>query len=65
MTEDVQLSIQDIAFAAKVIEVASQRGAIRAEEMDEVGTVYKRLVAFVQAAQPAEQQDEDQEETSE
>jgi hypothetical protein len=63
MTENPQLSIQDIAFTAKVIEVASQRGAIRADEMDEVGTVYKRLVAFVQASQP--QDEEDQTEDSE
>lgn len=57
MANDVQLSLQDIAFVAKIIDAATQRGAIRAEEMEEVGGVYKRLVAVVEAYQPQEQED--------
>lgn len=49
----VGLELRDIAAAAQIINVATQRGAIRAEEMAEVGAVYNKLAAFVQAAAPA------------
>jgi len=46
----VQLQLQDLMAAAQVIQLASQRGAIRAEEMETVGGVYTRLVTFLQAS---------------
>jgi hypothetical protein len=49
--------LQDLMLAAQVIQLASQRGAIRAEEMSQVGGVYERIVAFLQssgALQPAQ-----------
>jgi hypothetical protein len=52
-----QLQLQDLMLAAQVIQLASQRGAIRAEEMTQVGGVYERIVAFLQssgALQPAQ-----------
>jgi len=52
----VQLQLQDLLLAAQVIQLASQRGAIKAEEMEAVGGLYTRLVAFLQASgalQPA------------
>ena len=52
----VQLQLQDLLLAAQVIQLASQRGAIKAEEMEQVGGLYTRLVAFLQASgalQPA------------
>lgn len=51
-----QLQLQDLMMAAQVIQLASARGAIKAEEMKEVGGLYERLVSFLQqsgALQPA------------
>jgi hypothetical protein len=52
----VQLQLQDLMLAAQVVQLASQRGAIKAEEMEAVGGLYNRLVTFLQASgaiQPA------------
>lgn len=46
----VQLQLQDLMLAAQVIQIASARGAIKAEEMTQVGGLYERLVAFLQAS---------------
>ena len=51
-----QLQISDILLAAQVMQLVSQRGAFKAEEMEQVGGLYNRLVAFLQASgavQPA------------
>jgi len=53
----VQLQLQDLLLAAQVVQLASQRGAIKAEEMEAVGGLYNRLVTFLQvsgALTPAE-----------
>ena len=53
----VQLQLQDLMLAAQVVQLASQRGAIKAEEMEAVGGLYNRLVTFLQASgalKPAE-----------
>lgn len=44
------LSLQDLLVVVQTIQVVSQRGAVRAEEMELVGGVYTRLVAFLQAS---------------
>lgn len=49
--ENAQLTIADLASIQSIIEAASQRGAFRAEELTQVGTVYDKLSAFLQAAQ--------------
>lgn len=43
------LSVQDLLLLAQVIQVAANRGAIKAEEMTNVGAVYNKLIAFLQA----------------
>jgi hypothetical protein len=52
-----QLQLSDILLAAQVIQLASQRGAIKPEEFTQIGGVYERLVTFLQASgalQPAQ-----------
>jgi hypothetical protein len=56
------LSIQDLVAVCKIMQIASQRGAIQASEMSQVGPVYDRIVAFLEAngavqrpAEPAEE----------
>lgn len=56
MTEQVQeqqvgLSLQDIAAAVQVVDLASSRGAIQGPEMMAVGSLRERFVAFLKAAQ--------------
>jgi hypothetical protein len=46
----VQLQLQDLLLAAQVVQLASSRGAIKAEEMEAVGGLYNRLVTFLQAS---------------
>lgn len=46
----VQLQINDLLLAAQVIQLTSQRGAFRADELSQVGGLYDRIVAFLQAS---------------
>ena len=46
------LTIGDLRLVARVIQVSSERGAIRANEMATVGDLYNRLVEFLNAVQP-------------
>lgn len=55
-----ELTVQDLASIRQIIDVASQRGAFKPNEMVVVGTVYTKLEAFlavVQAQQAASQQE--------
>lgn len=44
-----RLTIEDLEFMAKVIDLCSQRGAFRAEELSDVGTLFHRITTFIQA----------------
>jgi hypothetical protein len=48
--QQVQLQLSDILAAAQCIQLASTRGAFRAEEFTQVGGTYERLVSFLQAS---------------
>lgn len=64
----VQLTLQDLILAANIINVVSQRGAIKAEEMETVGAFYNKLVSFLRAngvKSADEQAAEDSEEAKE
>lgn len=62
MTEEVQtqeaqpaadapsLTISDLIVLTNLTSAAAQRGAIRADEMQLVGAVYDKLIAFLTAA---------------
>ena len=43
------LNIQDLVNVLKVINICTQRGAFRAEELSGVGGLYDRLSAFVKS----------------
>ena len=43
------LTIQDLSAMKSIIDVASQRGAFKPNEMTAVGTVYNKLEAFLNA----------------
>ena len=46
-TQDLQITITDLAIAKKLISVACERGAFRAEEMSTVGELYDKLAHFI------------------
>ena len=43
------LTLQDLVFVAQIIQLTSQRGAYKAEEMAQVGGLYNKLIAFLQS----------------
>jgi hypothetical protein len=50
MTENTQaneLNIQDLALARAVIELATERGTFKANELANVGALYNKLDAFL------------------
>jgi len=48
--QQTQLQLSDILLTAQVIQLASTRGAFRAEEFTQVGQLYDRLIAFLKAS---------------
>ncbi len=45
--EKTQLQLSDLLLAAQAIQLASQRGAFRAEEFTAVGGMFDRITAFL------------------
>ena len=58
--EEVQLNIGDISTCKTIIEIASAKGAFKAEELQLVGYTYDRITKWLLAHQPPK----DAEETS-
>ena len=52
-TESTQFTIADLAGIRNIIDLACQRGAIRGEEMKNVGMLFERLTNFIIDAQEA------------
>ena len=48
--ENTQLTLADLASIHSIIEAATTRGAFRANELTQVGAIYDKLTAFLQAA---------------
>ena len=49
------LNITDLAAVKSIIDVATQRGAFKAAELESVGKVYNKLSAFLDAVSKKEQ----------
>jgi hypothetical protein len=43
------LNLQDLILVAQIIQICSSRGAFKADELANVGTLYTKLVAFLQS----------------
>jgi len=41
------LTLQDLILVAQIIQLTSSRGAFKAEELANVGTLYNKLIAFL------------------
>lgn len=55
MQTQESLTLNDLRLMAQIIKVVSSRGAIQADEMIAVGTLYNKLGAFITAATPVEE----------
>lgn len=53
--EQQGITLNDIANVVRIIDVASQRGAFRGPELSQVGTVHDRLMKFLEANQPKQE----------
>ena len=51
--QPVGLTLQDMRILAGAVELASQRGGFRANEMEIIGATYNKLAAFLKANAPA------------
>ena len=59
-TQQPELTIQDLQNLRAIIDVASQRGAFRAVEMQAVGVAFNKLNDFLNAVAPAKTEEEQQ-----
>jgi|TARA_B110000908_G_C10061106_1_gene360642 hypothetical protein len=51
-TEAPQLSLQDIQAMVQIIDICSKRGGFEGQELEAVGSLRNRTVAFLEAAAP-------------
>jgi hypothetical protein len=49
MENNTQITVADLDSIKNIINLASTRGAFRGEELSQVGTVYDKLAAFLEA----------------
>ena len=47
--QTVSLTLQDLVLVAQIIQLTTQRGAFKAEELADVGGLYNKLIAFLQS----------------
>jgi len=57
-TEAPQLSLQDIQAMVQIIDICSKRGGFEGPELESVGSLRNRTVAFLEAAAPKTDGDE-------
>jgi hypothetical protein len=43
------LTLQDLVLVAQIIQLTTSRGAYKAEELEQVGGLYNKLVTFLQS----------------
>lgn len=53
--QQAELTVQDLSSLKAIIDVASQRGAFKPNEMVTVGSVYNKLDAFLNAVTQQQQ----------
>ena len=61
-SEDTSISLNDLQVLANIVDLATQRGAFRGNELTQVGAVFDKLSGFLQqvaAAQADKAEDEE------
>jgi len=60
-----QLTLNDFTLVVNIIDVCAERGAFKGNEIAGVGQLREKLVAFVKASTPPEQETATEEKTEE
>jgi hypothetical protein len=55
MTEPVQLSLGDFTLAVSIIDVCTERGAFKGNELASIGQLREKFVAFIKANTPEQE----------
>mgnify|MGYP001107072828 CR=1 FL=1 len=63
-TDNVTLTLSDLKTLQQVVEVASQRGAFKAEELSAVGQIYDKLKEFLASVEPSAEGNDTENETT-
>lgn len=50
-----ELTINDLGALRTIVDVATQRGAFKAAEMESVGKIYNRLATFLESVTPKQE----------
>jgi len=56
--EPVQLTIADLQLLARIVDLASRRGAFQAGELSQVGDAYNKLSGFLAYVESTQKKDE-------
>ncbi len=56
--EPVQLTISDLQLLARIVDLASRRGAFQAPELSQVGEAYDKLSGFLAYVESTQKKDE-------
>lgn len=54
------LGLEDLATSIQIIDICSKRGAFEGAELESVGALRNRLVAFVKSQQPDEEAEQEE-----
>jgi hypothetical protein len=57
--EPVQLTIADLQLLARIVDLASRRGAFQAGELSQVGDAYNKLAGFLTYVESTQKKDEE------
>jgi hypothetical protein len=55
--EPVQLTIADLQLLARIVDLASRRGAFQAGELSQVGDAYNKLTGFLSYVESVQKKD--------
>ncbi len=56
--EPVQLTIADLQLLARIVDLASRRGAFQAGELSQVGDAYNKLAGFLSYVESVQKKEE-------
>lgn len=58
--EPVQLTVADLQLLAKIIDLASRRGAFQAGELSQVGDAFNKLASFLAYVESVQKKDKEE-----
>lgn len=62
---EIKIDANDLAVLARAVDIASQRGAFRANELSQIGTAFDKVSGFLNFIQQAQQKSEEEQQPEE